>query len=426
VLRDRISKMIRECCDPRCLDEIPIIVTVGSGPFPESDLDELLVEVGSDEVEICRADPSALDIGNAQQVYSILVVVGRRDFSPDQLSDLIEAAGEWYELYFAPQEALLEAMLVHGSSGPFRIQDIELDPHEIVRSHPAFAWLEDRYRWSATVDSSITNLARSDKEISGSGSECDDEQESGGEEAEEEDESGGAQDDFPDEWDGEGLDDDEADDPGEEGRYHDDIEGWETKDEEEQEEERRWLEEGEEEEEEADDDDDGESDGGVGGPDEFEDDGEISLRDGEDSEAPAAPQFRSSQQFSVWSDRPQAEQDRFIAVFREVGMLKAFGYTVGAKASSDLTRRVRLRRALVEDLPAGLGASYIAECGSPNSLARLKKMADSIAAFARNAKGRRTASMEESIRHWEMDLEWMKQEWYRPGMGFDWPSTYVG
>jgi hypothetical protein len=146
----------------------------------------------------------------------------------------------------------------------------------------------------------------------------------------------------------------------------------------------------------------------------------------DDAADTAPPSTQASRpQPSVWTKRSLADRQAFIATLRNFGMLKAFGYTVGAKSASNAARQMTLRRALTEELPAEIDEEYAEECGKPLTAARLKKMAHSIATFARNAKRKQGQSMEESIRHWEMDLAWLKQEWYRPGLGFQWPSTYA-
>jgi hypothetical protein len=294
-----------------------------------------------------------------------LIVLGRRDFNSEAISELIQEAGG-FALRFVSQEDLISILLLSSGEEVLRVEDIEIDASELVARHPAFAWLEDRFGWSTWADDLVPewnefvedpSADHSAVVASGQGETGND----AGEEVESDDENNGG-------------DEDEMED---------------------------YVEYDEQLEDEAVDDEDAAEASSIGDPDHAE-------------------------QSAVWANRSQSEQDRFIADLPQFGMLKAFGYTVGAKASSDATRRARLRRALVEELPTRLGRSYIEECGPPNSLARLKKMADSIATFTRNAKRRRSTSMEESIRHWEMDLAWMKQEWYRPGMGFDWPGTYVG
>jgi hypothetical protein len=69
-------------------------------------------------------------------------------------------------------------------------------------------------------------------------------------------------------------------------------------------------------------------------------------------------------------------------------------------------------------------AAYVAEWGGAASATRLKKISYSIAAFCRNAKRRKNASMIESIRAWENDLSWLKMHYYdgRFDCSFTWPS----
>ena len=55
--------------------------------------------------------------------------------------------------------------------------------------------------------------------------------------------------------------------------------------------------------------------------------------------------------------------------------------------------------------------------------ARLKKMAETIAALARNAKRRNNASLDQAIRDWEHDLSFLYHTYYVGHFGFGWPST---
>lgn len=52
-------------------------------------------------------------------------------------------------------------------------------------------------------------------------------------------------------------------------------------------------------------------------------------------------------------------------------------------------------------------------------------MAESIAAFVRNAKRNENSDMSRAIEHWEKDLSWLKSEYY-DGLfdgSFPWPTT---
>lgn len=110
--------------------------------------------------------------------------------------------------------------------------------------------------------------------------------------------------------------------------------------------------------------------------------------------------------------------------FEEKGMLAHLGYHVGKSGLPSGKRRQMLRQVLeAKALPKVNSSDYVAEWAAPNSSARLRKMAESIAAFCRNAKRRKNAAMDESIREWESDLAWLKVEFYDNRHTFKWPST---
>ena len=92
-----------------------------------------------------------------------------------------------------------------------------------------------------------------------------------------------------------------------------------------------------------------------------------------------------------------------------VGPLSALGYRVGKNAEGPRQRCSLLTRAFRQDLPRVAG---VEEWGENESLRRLRKMAESIAAFARNAKHRYSASYADAIRMWEHDLEYLRVTHY--------------
>lgn len=53
---------------------------------------------------------------------------------------------------------------------------------------------------------------------------------------------------------------------------------------------------------------------------------------------------------------------------------------------------------------------------------RLKKMAESIAAFARNAKRKRTSVLDDAVVDWEADLRFLFETYYVGKFRFEWPS----
>jgi hypothetical protein len=73
-------------------------------------------------------------------------------------------------------------------------------------------------------------------------------------------------------------------------------------------------------------------------------------------------------------------------------------------------------------LPPIESPSYMKEWASPQSAVRLKKMANSIASFARQAKRRRNADMREAVQSWEADLQMLYDEYYVEKFGFGWPA----
>lgn len=108
----------------------------------------------------------------------------------------------------------------------------------------------------------------------------------------------------------------------------------------------------------------------------------------------------------------------------ETGVLKEMGYTVGKNGKRDGERHRILQNAFkIERLPRVGGADHMATWGASSSETRLRKMAEALAAFARNAKRRRDASMMEAIEDWESDLTWLKNMYYGGRFSFQWPDT---
>jgi hypothetical protein len=110
---------------------------------------------------------------------------------------------------------------------------------------------------------------------------------------------------------------------------------------------------------------------------------------------------------------------------QEVGVLSLMGYHVGRNGLDKSSRRAILRDAYCGAIPYD-PFTDMDEWGAPNCSVRLKKIANCIATFARNAKKRSNAySFRYSIEDWESDLEWLKKEFYtgvydRP-LKFAWP-----
>ncbi len=107
----------------------------------------------------------------------------------------------------------------------------------------------------------------------------------------------------------------------------------------------------------------------------------------------------------------------------EKGMLSCLGYKVGKNGKTRGVRRHILLEVFGGELPPVNSRSYVEEWCRPNSAGRLQKLAEAIAAFARNAKRRNDNSMRHAIRHWEYDLNFLYQELYVNRFQFAWPSV---
>jgi hypothetical protein len=108
------------------------------------------------------------------------------------------------------------------------------------------------------------------------------------------------------------------------------------------------------------------------------------------------------------------------------GVLQFVGYKVGNLEGEPQGVRERILSELFSGpIPPAFPPAYLNEWGKPGSSARLRKMADTIAALTRNAKRRRDARMMMAIRDWERDLEYLYLELYVGHFQFDWPLTTI-
>ena len=106
----------------------------------------------------------------------------------------------------------------------------------------------------------------------------------------------------------------------------------------------------------------------------------------------------------------------------EEGLLKFMGYAVGQKGSYRNKRQQVLDYVFNEQVPKVQSLEYMAEWGAPRSDTRLKKLANSLATFSRNARRRRNSDMNQAIVEWEEDLSYLKMKYYTNRFGFDWPE----
>lgn len=110
----------------------------------------------------------------------------------------------------------------------------------------------------------------------------------------------------------------------------------------------------------------------------------------------------------------------------QIGMLKFLGYSVGVNGETRTTRQRILSDLFHKvNLPKVDSQAYVDEWGTPESGSRLRKMAQSIAAFCRGARRRDEYAMSLAIEEWEEDLSWLKTTYYdgKFDRQFQWPET---
>jgi len=106
------------------------------------------------------------------------------------------------------------------------------------------------------------------------------------------------------------------------------------------------------------------------------------------------------------------------------GMLSYLDYRVG-RTSGEIAsiRQSILSRVFEGRLPPVFPQAYMSSWGDPKSATRLRKLAESIASFVRNAKRRRDYKMDDAIRDWESDLKFLYDRYYLGYFSFAWPLT---
>lgn len=104
----------------------------------------------------------------------------------------------------------------------------------------------------------------------------------------------------------------------------------------------------------------------------------------------------------------------------KIGLLRHMGYRVGERGVEAPGRRLILEKVFKYRLPVtNLPGWYVEQWGSPKSRERLKKMADSLAAFYRREK---KLGHEVAASDYEDDLEWLYENFYRGRFRFRWPQ----
>jgi hypothetical protein len=108
------------------------------------------------------------------------------------------------------------------------------------------------------------------------------------------------------------------------------------------------------------------------------------------------------------------------------GMLSYLDYRVGRQNGEVASiRQSILCRVFEGHLPPVFTTDYMSSWGVPKSAARLRKIAESIAAFTRNAKRRRDYEMDDAISDWESDLGFLYERYYVGHFSFGWPITGI-
>ncbi len=108
------------------------------------------------------------------------------------------------------------------------------------------------------------------------------------------------------------------------------------------------------------------------------------------------------------------------------GMLAHLGYHVGrTKGEPSTYRQFTLRRIFERALPAAFDKAHMDEWGPEGSSHRLRKMAECIANFTKNAKRKRSDSYDDAILEWEQDLQYLHDNYYVGKFSFGWPSTAI-
>lgn len=111
-------------------------------------------------------------------------------------------------------------------------------------------------------------------------------------------------------------------------------------------------------------------------------------------------------------------------VFRNrEGLLSQYGYKVGEEGLSQYERLAILDSIFLNPITGIDNPVYLSEWGEPQSSARLKKLANSIAAFTRNSRRRNDKDFSQAIQDWEDDLNYLKRRYYDQRFSFRWPRT---
>jgi hypothetical protein len=143
--------------------------------------------------------------------------------------------------------------------------------------------------------------------------------------------------------------------------------------------------------------------------------------------ASSAWQARAAEcQWFPWptTNAPKGIRKLRCAFWRERGMLDLLGYHVGEIQPTPPEMRWQILQYTFEcHLPPLNDVAYFLEWGEPRTAPRLRKLAHTVAAFARNAKRRDVCVYAKAIDDWEHDLDLLYEAYYARIFHFDWPAT---
>mgnify|MGYP003666432847 CR=1 FL=1 len=140
----------------------------------------------------------------------------------------------------------------------------------------------------------------------------------------------------------------------------------------------------------------------------------------------AATASPGDEEYFKWptTEAPAAKQSMGAIDVPGQGMLSYLEYHVGrTNGQATKVRQTLLDRVFAGKLPPVFDRAYMMQWSEPGSARRLEKMAETLSAFARNFKRRDDDRMDQAIREWEADLNYIFEKYYVGKFRFSWPST---
>jgi hypothetical protein len=108
------------------------------------------------------------------------------------------------------------------------------------------------------------------------------------------------------------------------------------------------------------------------------------------------------------------------------GLLSYMQYRVGrTNGVQPIVRKILLDTIFMSSLPPVFPPNYLLQWGAPKTAWRLQKMAETLAAFIRNAKRRNDDRLDDAIGEWEHDFRYLYERYYIRHFHFSWPTTRV-